>query len=368
MQKFPENAQIIKCHAMAAYGIQKFCANSQEETYMLSEKKGEGKIGPIQFAMKEMQLKDIHVFVSRYIWLLSYKFPNIDYLKRMRKLSLMEAAIFINDNALKFKEKLDTNDSLNEKRFKENQTKNNYLAYAYLPFMNDSSFKKIFKYGVIKRSEVIGKRKRRKVEKDEILVSKGKGHVNNLLMINPRYYHLDKRKTIDQQFLKSDAKQREIREGVVSLAKAIDIELTILDSREKGVLNTEKFNEYALSVDWLRERILYFGSDYIGFYSQYITELQAKYGSDHLAINSIWNVTDHKKFNATALAASAFFFYTLPIYLVWQLTPSHTMEYVFVVFDLKTGNLVYADGKMFSSKYRKEILNAHIYNSLNQLK
>jgi hypothetical protein len=368
MQKFPKNDQIVKCQAMAAYGIQKFCANAQTSIYELPDKKKEGKIGYLQYALDEMKLKDIQIFASRYIWQLSFKYPNINYLKTLRNESLVQATQYADDHSILFKDKLNISDLANGSGIKENNTRENYFRYAYLPFMKDTSFKRIFNYKFVKKEEIKPKKKRKKAEENEILVSRGDAHVKNLLMINPRYYDMDRRKTIDQQFLKSETKQIEISERVVSLAKSHDMELTILDSREDGVLNTEKFNEYSLSVDWLRERILYSGSDYSGFYSQYVKELQNKYQSNHLAINSIWSVTDKKKFNATAMVASTVFFYAVPIYLVWQLTPSHTMEYIFVVFDLNSGKLIYADGKVFSSKYRKEIISSHLYNSLNQLK
>jgi hypothetical protein len=155
---------------------------------------------------------------------------------------------------------------------------------------------------------------------------------------------------------------------VRSFADALSIELSYVDCRDKNALTTEKFNEYALLVSWLIERTQFEGEEFTTFHSRLTSEVMGHYNTDYLGINTVWSSIERKEFEIGTLLLCTVLYPLFPFYLVYQFTPNFNTEFTFVVFNLRSGEIVYVDYKFFAAKYRKDMINAHIYNSLNQIK
>ncbi|MFT7591183.1 MAG: hypothetical protein ACI9UJ_001105 [bacterium] len=112
---------------------------------------------------------------------------------------------------------------------------------------------------------------------------------------------------------------------------------------------------------------MYNGYDFHSFSSQHLVNLREKYETDYLGLNYVSHFTETNSFNGSYFLLSLLTLYPLPFYLYWQVKPLQNLDYVFMVFDLKKGDVGFYDFKSFPSKYRKDVINSHLYNSFNQL-
>ena len=155
---------------------------------------------------------------------------------------------------------------------------------------------------------------------------------------------------------------------VERISKLANIELITLNNQKSDNFDTESFNDYVLLADWFREESQYRGRNFYSFQTQYLDYIREKYQTDYLGMNFVWHFTERQEFSAGTALVSIMFYPILPYYLYWQFKPLQELDYTFAVFDLKGGDLEFMESKSFPSKYRKDIINAHIYNSFNQLR
>lgn len=191
--------------------------------------------------------------------------------------------------------------------------------------------------------------------------------VKRMIVLSPRYFGMDLRKPVNKRFLNADKKQLYMEETTIRLAKQRGIEVVVPDSRNERQSLTDDFNNYATLIDWMNEGLVYEGNEFRSYLKGDMEQIAAGYNADYLSLPMCWNLLEKRKFNAGACALSLVVPYAFPFYLYWQLTPRSQMAYAFLVMNLKTGNMEYAEVWDFNARYRDYLLKAHLYHSLNQI-
>lgn len=325
--------------AMCFLGIQKFADNNQEDLF-LNGNKLQGHQGLYHHVFSNLNKRELQVLAFREIAKLWDNNPNDLVIERM----MAQGAEILSDN-------VDTDEFANSIADSTETRKKCFTCeFALVNIQNREKLNSIFK------------------STDTAKDSKGVATVNqkNVVMLSPKYIAMDTRKSVDERFLETEKEKEYIEDKILEYGEDLDMQINIIDYWQGGNITTQDFNKYVLMMDWLHERANYAGNNFQGLLYEEISDLAKSYNTDALAFSSYWNLLERKKFKPVGLLTLAIP-YTFPLYLYWQLTPHHYTGYSYVMLDTKTGKVLYVDSKEFDMKYNKKLVNAHLYNSLNQI-
>ena len=191
--------------------------------------------------------------------------------------------------------------------------------------------------------------------------------LERMVLFSPQYFGMDMRKSIDKRFLMAEKNHQFLEDITLEYSKELGIEVVMPDSRNARNSMTDDFNNYATLVDWMIESA---GEEesYQSFLGQDIQRIRKEYNADYLTLTFCWNLIERKKFSAPLALMSGLIIYALPVYLYWQLTPYSSIAYAFLVVDMKDGTAKYLEVKEMNTRYRKYLIKAHVYNSINQIR
>ena len=379
-KKYPDHPFLIGAECMAIYGMQRYDNNEQKSDYNPDYKEVEGEQQALFFLFSKLRRKELNVLAVKFLWEKSLQYPDNDFLKKLRQQSLTDFAAHVDFRSRFFLtdvSKIPVVDS--SKAVKKRPSKYAYCATAFIKLFGDSTFASAYKAAMKSEKQKdedddddtegeteVAEDSRE--ESDEMKEVNKRPKLDTLMMLSPRFFKVDNRKSVSNQMIKSELEEIALNNRVMSFADALSLELTYVDCRDKNSLTTDKFNEYALLVDWLIERTQFEGENFTCFNSRLTADVMEHYNTDYLAVNTVWSAIEKKEFSFGALVLSLILYPTIPFYIYYQFTPYQETEYTFVLFNLRSGELEYVDYKFFKSKYRKDMINAHLYNSLNQIK
>jgi len=103
------------------------------------------------------------------------------------------------------------------------------------------------------------------------------------------------------------------------------------------------------------------------FLTEDIAAIRHHYNADYLMVSLYWNLIKRRKFDPVIGVFSAASIIFFPVYLYWQLSPEKSTVYAFLVMNLENGEFPYVDYKVLPIRFRRYVLKAHLYNSMNQL-
>jgi hypothetical protein len=338
---------INRLWAMSYYGIQSF-VNEGQKTDILDYDKLQGPQLSYFKLFKRLNRNEINVLSVRQIGLLYKKNLNDTILGRLFEQSLSSMATHTSFNTKYFSRAPDSS----------KLKKANKKCYTCYTAFNDFKDKEDL---MVKLKEY-----RKTVQKEEEYYVEEIG-ASKLVMLSPRYYGIDNRETANKKFLKGEKKNAYIEKKIVDYGNQLSINVDIIDSWKNGDMNTESMNQYIIIMDWLKERSGYSGECFKGIMYEPMNDIRRQYNTDYLGFSMYWNILERKEFNALYCVGGVLTVYGLPIYLKWQLTPYHYTGYNFVLLNAETGQVAYVDAKLFNVRYRNYLLNAHLYNSLNQI-
>jgi hypothetical protein len=317
----------------------------------------------------------MNVLATKFVWEQTEGMEQDSFVITIRRQSLSQLGEAVKSDYLLLEyptEDLNDDNSKNKKRPKNVD----FVRIAFVELFKNESFKKQYD-AVFGISHVDEQVEDESEEEQEVLITDnyvqgvssyyGLSNVDRLLYLSPKFFRIDLSKELDQRLLSSDREQTDLHNRTERLSKMAGIDLIMLDKPDAENRNTEIFNDFSQIQDWIREESLYNGRCFYSFSSQALPQIRETYGTDYLGINYVSHFTERNPFNGGYLILSLITFYPLPLYLYWQLKPLHNLEYNFAVFDLKEGDIGFYDIKSFSARYKKGTINAHLYNSFNQL-
>jgi hypothetical protein len=332
-------AVVTKFRAMCFLGIQKFANNRQNDLFT-SDDELQGHQGLYHHLFESLSKRELQVICFREIakiWNANQDDPTIERL--------------LKQGAALLKENIDTDKFLYSGTDSAKASKGCFTCeYALVNIKNREGLDEILKNTVAEPADD----------------SHSQANQKKVVMLSPKYFAMDMRKSVDERFLETQKEKEYIESKMLEYGDDLGMEINIIDYWQGGNLSTKDFNNYTLMMDWLHERANYAGNNFQGLLYEEIDDLANGYNTDALAFSTYWNLLERKKFKPAGLL-TLLFPYSFPIYLYWQLTPYHYTGYSYVMLDTKTGKVLYVDSKEFDMKYNKKMVNAHLYNSLNQI-
>ncbi len=374
-EQYPDHVFLKKAELMCWAGMQIFINNRQKREYSTGYRKQEGELQALYYFASKMSKKGMNALATRFIWEQSSDMVQDEFVLALKEQCINE----LPRGGYKknfFRKTYPT--PLPEGRTKRKAKKYDFAKIAFIDLFTDSTFSALYSeaFNSALHNDDYDDYDFDTEEEDDVVADRnvrgvysyyGLSGVDKLLFFSPRFFRIDLRKDQDQMFLTSDAQQNDLEERTSKLSQLAGLELVTINDQKSDNYDTESFNDYMILNDWLREESQYEGRNFYSFTSPNLVHIREKYQTDFLGVNYVWHFTDTKEFSPLTAIVSALYIFPFPYYLYWQLKPDHQLDYTFAVFDLKGGDMEFLDSKSFSSKYRKDVINAHLFNSFNQL-
>ena len=381
-EDYPDHEFLKGAELMSWAGMQIFINNSQKRAYSDGYSDYEGKQQGLLFWIYRTNKKEMNAVATKYVWENAGTLKDTVLANQLRHQTMRELAsrgglgkrFFIREIELD-----ENGDTIALKKSKRKRRKHAYCEMAFLELFKDSTFAATYdQYHKDYKDDEEDDYDDEDFDESSPEYSEGYADsysyrgvtgVEKLMMLTPRYFGVNLKKSLDKSIMNSDVEQQSLNASLKDVSDQLNVDIQFMDDRTDANFTTDQFNDYSQLTDWLIEESQYDGFDFYSFQSRNLGELQERYGTRYLAMSSIWTVKDRKPFDGGMLLATIFLTggYLLPVYLIWQLQPMNETQYSFLVYDLESGNLSYVDYLHFPSKYRKDFINAHLYNSINQV-
>ena len=195
------------------------------------------------------------------------------------------------------------------------------------------------------------------------------GNMDSLILVNPFFTKVYVgRKGPEKDLLYNEHQELRLADIYIDMARRNNIAVQPLNLLDKEDLTTEKFNQYALIMEWLTERLDNLSSDVRLFNTQYISEVVKEKGTGKLCLSGISYIEEGKEFDFSVIAYTLLFPPILPLYVVYQQSHNHRITLTTIIFDLNTGKLDYVKSDEIRVKYNKsDYLNSQIYSLFHQI-
>lgn len=378
--KYPNNTFLKNTQAMIWYGITAYENSSGKAPYSTSYRKKEGEIQHLYYFLHKLKDHEMATIATKQVWEASMANPESEFLLAIREKTVMEWVKFEKNSIAQFASEIDLDDdgdiqieddenlSKYDKiaKKKKTETRDDFTYYAFLDILKDPNFIDEVDQSRKKAAE----KKKRELEFEENYTKPEEStlDIKTLIMTTPNFYKKDNRKSAKKTVSKNELNETLLVDLVKENSEKLGIELNFIDNFKAPNFDTDKYNDFSLLYDYLGERYRYSDLDFLPYNAQYISTIKDQYNSKYVGSIGIYTEIEKREFNASAALLSAVVFYLFPLYLKWQLSADKATDYSFMVFDLETHNPAYVSSKFFDADMNIHLQNAHIYNSLNQIK
>ena len=378
----PENEFLLNSQSMVWYGLSAFENRSDGTPYSLSYRKHEGEIQHLYYFLNKLSRNEISTLATQQVWQNSLTHPENTFLKSLRIAVLRDFVSFDKNELRSFgatppaqvdsaevadntpEKELSKYEKIARKR-KANDSEES-LYYSLLNIINEKDF--ILAVDEAKDKLAAQKKRDEEVQVENWKPKKSSMDVPSLIMTTPNFYIQDNRKSAKSNVKKNDLNETNLVNLVKENADKLDIKLNFVDNFRDPGFTTENYNEFSQLYDYIGERSQFEGLDFIPYNAQYMDSLTKKYNSKYVGLIGIYTEIERRPFNAGYALLSAVVFYAFPVYLKWQLTVDKTTDYGFFILNLDTHNPAFSSTKYFNADMNIHLQNAHIYNSLNQIR
>lgn len=252
------------------------------------------------------------------------------------------------------------------------------VLYAFHQLIDDTAFIGRFDRIAIKagedkddEDESLESWKLERKEKKK-LEDKGKSlGIDNILMLDPRYYKVKEGTGSSLKFQKTEQAQLNFISQLKETAKSADLNIEVLSPLSMKENEINRFNDYATLSEWARERYEHTGTlpdKVLPSSSEYADSLIKAYGTRYLAVTRVVNIHDKdpQKYLTACLCCAGV--YTAPLGVYILLKRDMTTEIRFDLLDLKTGKFIMEVDDTFKSKDHKYLVKSKYYHIFNQIK
>lgn len=251
--------------------------------------------------------------------------------------------------------------------------------YAFTPYLDDNEFIETFddeqdylaKFIKIKNNEETPEEKNNRLEKEKQekkhIKKYGKSlDIEKIVVLDPFYREIDETNKESVQYESSESKRVEYVEQIESAATAAGLEVEVLDPSRFSTSDVDKLNDLSLLRDWIIERVAHGEQNVYNSTTDEVDGLIEKYGTRYFVLTGV----EQTKYQNPAKYYYACLYialvYTAPIGLYYLLKQDFKSEYFYLLFDIKTGELMLFDEFERNSKARKSIVGSSVYHSLYQ--
>lgn len=407
LQKYPKNKFLKTNIAYSLYATAKYKNNKRFSSVVTKYSKIQGESQQVNYLLKALEDKELSAIAVHYLWNLSKEYPEDQFIKKLREGSFK---LLVEDNKIgldfyftladvekikaekaeqeNFKydpyAKIDTNNlSRLEKLKLEREIKNrvkkreevvNFDKFIFVDLIKDESFvanyekaTEVYEAKIAQEEDYVSYKKRRKKSKriEKYGISLG---IDTIVLADPFYGKYDERKDIQNKYIKSEKGQLDFRQYVFDAAKESDLHVSVLGKKNISDVATERFNEIAISSNWLAERSRQDGLDLIPYQYPYIKVLAEKYNTNNFMWMGLVNARLKGNFNPAYLALSILSIYGLPFYLISVITPDYSTYYYAFAVDIESGEILINNSISSSTKDNGDLIKSQVYDTFFQLK
>lgn len=337
-------AFLNELRSMCFYGIQRLKNNSI--LYFSYDLSLVGNEGVAQFLIDKLNIRELNVLASREIWKLYQKDTSNVFIRQHLDESVHTTA---------YMEVLYA-DYYDEIQYPDQPSE---CMGAGMRGSQYTGLKKLI-YEVIARTEPTQNTAQNQ-PKTELGVTR-------MLVFSPVFFGYDLRTTVDKRILDSEKQQSYIESQLIKYSTELGIEVVIPNPKSERNSLTDDFNDFVTLMDWMDESEDVFGQDFSSFYTRDLQRIRSKYNVDYLAVVNYFQLVKRKPFVPKYLLVSVIVPYALPVYLYWQFRPYTYIGYSYTLVNMAICDIEYSEQKVFKSNYRKHIVRAQLYNSLNQIR
>lgn len=380
LQKYPDNLYLKKIVAKGLYNIA-VNKSQKEYTYKVSAisngnyiiedyEKIEGESQRLYYLMDQLSAREINVVALSYVYKLAKQNPGdktlpvltdslFSCLVKINKLYPNDFSTLSRDQSLKTDSlKLTPVAQTSEKEEETEETKYSkikklkiiqtmegdvsddklLIKYAFVEFMKDSDFMTRFRKMTngADKSESTNEQytntnssKKEAAKKEEFL------GIDKILFVDPYYQKvLTRANRREIQYYSSEDKQAKLMAIQEKCANQLGLQYARISTKSLTENDMETYNDLALINDWLAERFKHGNSNENIETSEAMKNLIAKKGAKYLALNGVQN--NNRKSNS----------------------------YLFLLFDLETGDVKQFEIKNNRAKDSNDLLTLYVYNSL----
>ena len=379
LQKYPDNLYLKKIVAKGLYNIA-INKSSKEYDYKVSTiingnyvienyEKIEGESQRLYYLFDQLSTKEMSVVALSYVYKLTKQNPGDKTLSMLTD-SLFSCLVKINSlypndfskltreeslktDSLKLKpvaQVTDAEESSEESKYskikqlkikqtiEDNSGNEKFIKYAFVELMKDEDFMARFRKMTKGQDSDPGKNeytnntndyKRKKKHTEEFL------GIDKVLFVDPYYQKLLIRKGQREiQYYSSEEKQAKLIAIQEKCAEQLGLQYSRISAKSLSENDMEIYNDLALINDWLTERFKHGNSNENLETSEAMKKLIEKKGTKYLVLNGVQN--NNRKTNS----------------------------YLFLLFDLESGDVKQLEIKNNRAKDSNDLLTLYVYNSL----
>ena len=401
LKKHPGNKYLQISIAKALVGLSKYKNVDKFSEVHPDYSDIEGSSQQIFYFLNQLSGEELNALAVQYTWQLKNKYPADEYLRDMANNTLRELVYTYHATPLDYYDKpkekvkkelkIEENEDLSQlskyekiKRKREIRSvgsEKEFIRYAFVDFSEDIKFTETFnkliddyekeiseKEKKISREELRKKQNQERKEK-KLIHRKGRAlGIDKIVIVNPFYEKLDERKKEEMQFIDAESALLDFSEKLIKNASIAKLEMELLDPKSFKKDESDKFNDFALLNDWAMERIRHGNINLSVSDNNYVRKLVDKYNTKYFLWTGISTTREIREYAGYYVCLSALFFYTLPLGIIYAITPAYDTWFYVLLFDVETGKVILLEEQFINSNDRPDILNSRIYDIFFQIK
>jgi hypothetical protein len=210
---------------------------------------------------------------------------------------------------------------------------------------------------------------------DAVRYAASNKNVQNLLLMQPRIIYSNGK--VDMFYDNIETKRNYFAEEIAKnqildnwnyVPNATNNKVDVLDNSVGKSLKTEDLNRYSISNDWLSERLNNDTNQMILFYKQYLNGMSKDENSPYLLNVNYEYIVIPRPFDIQGLIYSFALPFYFPFYLAQQFQNDCVLKEKVMAYNTETGRQVYYSNKSFQHKLNQDLLRAHIYKTIYEIK
>ncbi len=391
LKQNPQSQYLQKCMAKTLYQHAKL-KNQDEYGYESHYKNVEGHSQAAHYLAEKLKAKDLTLLATRYVWLLHQKFPKDPEVTAISKDLFVEIGKYFKTLSsfktpnLEVKTapvapivpKDSTELSKYDKIKASKDSISNTNEYAFAEFIKDTAFTAAFAKGHDaykereKRFKYYESSEGKKDYAQYVSDTKSKGlklGIPKVVIVNPFYLKLDVRNGTEIQYIATEEGQEHQRNLIEAMAKATNLNTTILDVTHLKESQIDVFNDIRFLNEYFSEQNKFSGLSLTPSSQQNrIDSIAKKYGTDYFLWTGTVSMREPRQPNGWSIFYSAFFFPTLPFTLLKRLESGHQMFHYAVLYDVRTGRNQVIKSDFFDNKASDGVMKSQLYDTFLQIK
>lgn len=194
-------------------------------------------------------------------------------------------------------------------------------------------------------------------------------NISNIIMLEPEYYRIDKRKEISQDYVHNEVKELKINELLKQCATEAGFTLNLLSSNTINENDIQKLSDYNVMMSWVSEMFVDKKKTTISTDYARLKEIMERYDTRYAAI--LVNVSSVDKVSSGVRVLSWLLCVWTPAtwpFIALAYVPKKEYTMVFGVLDMQENKVVYGNIINFNTFERTDLLKSQLHGILATLK